>query len=136
MEFKSRRDARFVLIKDQLHGIAQRLGYLREAELNQVGEISIDDGFVVDIRASGGIGMKIQHTMLVEVSHPDWDKALKFTIDVLGKNQCKNCYFPDFGNFGKDVDSLDDETWEDMLLLPELFADAVEELIFERYKAK
>jgi len=136
MEFNSRRDARFMLIKDQLNAIAQRLGYLKEQELNAVGEVGVGDGYVVDIRSSGGIGTRIQHTMQVEVIHPSWENALRFHIDVLGKNQCRNCWFPDFGNFGKDVDALDEDVWDDLKYLPEIFSGAVEELVFSRFQTK
>lgn len=137
MEFKTQRDARFILIKDQLTAIAERLGYLSQADLNAVGEISIGENMVVTIKSMDGIGMRIRHTMHVTIEDTGSDDYIwAFTVDVLGKNQCKNCWFPSLPNYGKGVDHLTDEEWEDYKWLPELFADAVEAILFERYKAK
>lgn len=136
MEFKSRREARFLLIKDSLNAIAQRLGYLNQEELNNIGQIGIGDGYFVTINSSAGIGMKIRHTMEVSILDNSLEYAWRFTIDVLGKNQCKNCYFPGLPNFGRDVDHLSDDDWEDLKWLPELFADAVHEILYTRFQAK
>ena len=136
MVLNSAREARFLLVKDSLNAIAQRLGYLNQEQLNQLDGARIsDDGWEVHVRASNGIGMRIRHTMEVSIRNYDdpdildWD----FTIDVLGANQCKNCYFGQLGNHGKDVDSLDEEDWKDLLYLPELFADYVALQLTEKH---
>lgn len=137
MQLHTYREARFLLIRDTLNAIAQRLGVFSRNEINDTLATVLFDGWECTIRATDGIGMKIRHTLEVEIKHiVEKERKWIFTIDVLGANMCKNCYFPGLGNYGKDVDSLDNETWDDLLMLPELFGDAAAPLLETRYAPK
>ena len=128
------RDARLVLVKDSLLSLAARLGYMGTEQLNEVPVGQGVDGWNVKISAVKGIGQRIKHVMDVEIWHEEpGSKRWKFTVDVLGQNQCKNCYFPEVRVNERDVDRLHSNDWEDLCFLPEVFGDFVATELLNHY---
>ncbi|QBJ02853.1 hypothetical protein MZD04_gp327 [Pseudomonas phage Psa21] len=139
MNIHSWRDGRFILAKDSLLAMAARLGFMSIDQINELpiaSDVGLHDGWCVDIHASKGIGGRIRHTLDINIWNDIEDCQWKFTIDVLGQNQCKNCYFPEIGNFGKDVDTLSENDFNDICYLPEVFADFVATLLLEHHRPK
>lgn len=128
------RDARLVLVKDSLLSLAARLGYMGTEQLNEVPVGQGTDGWNVKIYGTKGIGQRIRHVMTVEIWHNEPDtRRWKFTVDVLGQNQCKNCYFPDVTVNDRGVDRLDADEFADLCFLPEVFADFVATELLNHY---
>lgn len=123
MNIKTLREARIVLVKDQLISIAQRLGYMDSERINSIPVTQVNDGWNVKIHATKGIGLQIRHTLEVEIWQDD-DRFI-FYVDVLGANQCKNCYFPILTYSNSLVNNLSKEQFDDLCILPEIFADFV-----------
>jgi hypothetical protein len=129
------RDARIVLVKDSLLSIAARLGYMGTEQLNEVPVCQAVDGWNVKVYGTQGIGQRIKHVMTVEIWHTDpGTRRWKFTIDVLGQNQCKNCYFPDLHGSDRPIDRIGANEWEDLCFLPEIFGDFVATELLNHYK--
>jgi hypothetical protein len=128
------RDARLVLVKDSLLSLAARLGYMGTEQLNEVPVGQGTDGWNVRISAVKGIGQRIKHVMDVEIWHEEpGSKRWKFTVDVLGQNQCKNCYFPEVRVNERDVDRIGPDEWADLCFLPEVFGDFVATELLNHY---
>lgn len=131
------RDARLVLVKDSLLSLAARLGYMGTDQLNQVPvaiDVGLEDGWNVKVGATKGIGQRIRHVMDVEI----WNSITesnrwKFTVDVLGQNQCKNCYFPELYSEDCKIDLLTENEFADLCLLPEIFGDFIATELLNHY---
>lgn len=140
MQIDTWREARFKLVCDQLIAQAQRLGFLNIEQLKALEVGELDDGWFVRVDAAAGIGLSIKHTLDVEIWHPtDPQESFRFTIDVYGQSKCKNCYFPVPGRpKGMDVNTLEDDEFESIVMLPDLFGDfvATQMLAFYKKEAK
>jgi len=135
MNIKSWREARFILVKDQLIALAARLGFMNAEQINEVPVAVVNDGWNVRVSATKGIGLQIRHSLEVEIWHSEpGEEHYRFSIDVLGSNQCKNCYFPAIYLEAEGVNSLSGPQFSDLCILPEIFGDFVAAEMLTHYK--
>ncbi|WDS62116.1 hypothetical protein [Pseudomonas phage D6] len=135
MNIKTWREARFVLVKDSLVAMATRLGFMNAEAINLTPVAVVNDGWYVRITATKGVGLQIRHTIEVEISQQqNRSDRYRFFVDVLGANQCKNCWFPIVHLQGTNgVNGLTQDQFEDICILPEIFADFVASEMLTHY---
>ena len=131
MNIKNWREGRTQLVRDSLLAIGTRMGHLDVRQINDLPEVSFQDGWKLVCVATNGIGSRIKHLVDVTITSDMGDKW-RFAFDVLGANQTKNCTFSSIG----DVSLMDSERFSDLCFLPEIFADYVAGLLEDHYITK
>lgn len=131
MNIKNWREGRTQLVRDSLLAIGARMGHLDVRQINDLPEVSFQDGWKLVCVAVNGVGNRIKHLVDVTVTSDLGDKW-RFAFDVLGSNQTKNCTFSAIG----DVSLMDSERFSDLCFLPEVFADYVAGLLEDHYVTK